>query len=194
MIVIGNYYDSNCNNDDADTNILWNPFHLHPSFFSLLSSFFFLSSFLIAFINLLFLGLLYFILFSSLLFSSLLFSFLLLSYLLLSFLLFSSLLLSSLFFFSLFFAFVLISLLLFSSFLIFSTLIYSFLFFPTHHCSHLFFSPFRASQATGIPTKIYAVEKNLHAVITLRNRALSEEWENVQIIEKGEVVSTHIPS
>ena len=52
----------------------------------------------------------------------------------------------------------------------------------------LFSSFCRASQATGIPTKIFAVEKNLHAVITLRNRAVSEEWENVQIIEKGEFI------
>ena len=58
---------------------------------------------------------------------------------------------------------------------------------PLSFYSHLYtlFSSFcRASQATGIPTKIFAVEKNLHAVITLRNRAVSEEWENVQIIEK----------
>jgi tRNA G37 N-methylase Trm5 len=42
----------------------------------------------------------------------------------------------------------------------------------------------RASLSTGVLTRIYAVEKNLHAVITLRNRAVAEEWANVQIIEK----------
>ena len=46
-------------------------------------------------------------------------------------------------------------------------------------CTH------RASKSTGVPVRIYAVEKNLHAVITLRNRAVAEEWENVRIIEKG---------
>ena len=56
------------------------------------------------------------------------------------------------------------------------------------HLYTLFSSFCRASQATGIPTKIVAVEKNLHAVITLRNRAVTEEWENVQIIEKGEFI------
>ena len=116
---------------------------------------------------------------------------------------FMSTLLSSLLLYSLQFYSILVTSILFSSIILFflyfssllySTLFFSFLFFPTHHCSYLSFSPFRASQATSIPTKIYAVEKNLHAVITLRNRALSEEWENVQIIEKGEVVSTHVPS
>ena len=47
----------------------------------------------------------------------------------------------------------------------------------------------RASGITGVPTRIYAVEKNLHAVITLRNRAVVEEWDNVRIIEKGDLIS-----
>ena len=51
--------------------------------------------------------------------------------------------------------------------------------------SPLLFSSLRASKASGVPIKILAVEKNLHAVITLRNRAVTEEWENVQIIQKG---------
>jgi hypothetical protein len=44
---------------------------------------------------------------------------------------------------------------------------------------------FRASQSTNVPARIYAIEKNLHAVITLRNRAVAEEWgDDVQIIGK----------
>lgn len=44
---------------------------------------------------------------------------------------------------------------------------------------------FRASQTTNVPARIYAIEKNLHAVITLRNRAVAEEWgDDVQIIGK----------
>ena len=48
--------------------------------------------------------------------------------------------------------------------------------------------PHRASGMTGVPTRIYAVEKNLHAVITLRNRAIVEEWDNVRIVEKGGLI------
>jgi hypothetical protein len=44
---------------------------------------------------------------------------------------------------------------------------------------------FRASQSTNVSARIYAIEKNLHAVITLRNRAVAEEWgDDVQIIGK----------
>jgi hypothetical protein len=44
---------------------------------------------------------------------------------------------------------------------------------------------FRASQSTNVPARIYAIEKNLHAVITLRNRAVAEEWgDGLQIIQK----------
>ena len=43
----------------------------------------------------------------------------------------------------------------------------------------------RASETTGVPVRIYAVEKNLHAVITLRNRAVAENWDNVRVIAKG---------
>jgi protein arginine N-methyltransferase 5 len=39
-----------------------------------------------------------------------------------------------------------------------------------------------ASSSTGVPIKIYAVEKNMNAVITLRNRVLTELWSNVTVI------------
>lgn len=38
-----------------------------------------------------------------------------------------------------------------------------------------------ASLAVDIPVKVYAVEKNPNAVITLRNRIITERWDNVQI-------------
>ena len=36
-----------------------------------------------------------------------------------------------------------------------------------------------ASHTTDIPIKIFAVEKNVNAVITLRNRCVTESWSNV---------------
>eukprot|EP00596_Hydrurales_sp_CCMP1899_P008489 CAMPEP_0119051778 /NCGR_PEP_ID=MMETSP1177-20130426/73282_1 /TAXON_ID=2985 /ORGANISM="Ochromonas sp, Strain CCMP1899" /LENGTH=677 /DNA_ID=CAMNT_0007031099 /DNA_START=71 /DNA_END=2101 /DNA_ORIENTATION=+ len=43
----------------------------------------------------------------------------------------------------------------------------------------------RASEHTHVPVRVYAIEKNLHAVITLRNRAVAEEWgSDVKIINK----------
>lgn len=39
-----------------------------------------------------------------------------------------------------------------------------------------------ASAATGIPVKVYAIEKNENAVITLRNRVLTEYWTNVTVV------------
>lgn len=39
-----------------------------------------------------------------------------------------------------------------------------------------------AAMTQNIAVKIYAVEKNPNAVITLRNRALSQQWDNVTII------------
>jgi len=39
-----------------------------------------------------------------------------------------------------------------------------------------------ASNITGIPIKVNAIEKNANAVITLRNRVLSEMWTNVTVI------------
>ena len=36
-----------------------------------------------------------------------------------------------------------------------------------------------ASSTTEIPVKVYAVEKNANAVITLRNRRITECWSNV---------------
>jgi protein arginine N-methyltransferase 5 len=39
-----------------------------------------------------------------------------------------------------------------------------------------------ASYSTGVPIRVYAVEKNQNAVITLRNRVLTERWTNVDVI------------
>jgi protein arginine N-methyltransferase 5 len=39
-----------------------------------------------------------------------------------------------------------------------------------------------ASKSTKIPVKIYAVEKNLNAVITLRNRVITDDWDCVTVI------------
>ena len=39
-----------------------------------------------------------------------------------------------------------------------------------------------ASSTTSVPIKIYAVEKNMNAVVTLRNRVLTELWTNVTVI------------
>ena len=39
-----------------------------------------------------------------------------------------------------------------------------------------------ASTASGVPIKVYAVEKNRNAVITLRNRCRMEAWTNVEVI------------
>lgn len=36
-----------------------------------------------------------------------------------------------------------------------------------------------ASCSTGIPIRVFAVEKNTNAVITLRNRCVTESWSNV---------------
>lgn len=41
-----------------------------------------------------------------------------------------------------------------------------------------------AGVTAGRPLKLYAVEKNPNAVITLRNRAIMDKWENVTIIAK----------
>lgn len=41
-----------------------------------------------------------------------------------------------------------------------------------------------ASCHTNIPVRVYAVEKNRYAVVTLRNRVLSERWDNVKIISQ----------
>ena len=62
----------------------------------------------------------------------------------------------------------------------------------TTHSMHQLQCPHRASKSTGVPARIYAVEKNLHAVITLRNRAVVEEWENVRIIEKGKYTAVSV--
>ena len=39
-----------------------------------------------------------------------------------------------------------------------------------------------ASKKTGVPIRVYAVEKNKNAVITLRNRVITELWTNVKVI------------
>lgn len=39
-----------------------------------------------------------------------------------------------------------------------------------------------ASSTAGIPVRIYAVEKNANAVITLRNRVITEFWTNVTVV------------
>ena len=39
-----------------------------------------------------------------------------------------------------------------------------------------------ASSLTNIPIRVYAIEKNANAVITLRNRAITEFWSNVTIV------------
>jgi protein arginine N-methyltransferase 5 len=39
-----------------------------------------------------------------------------------------------------------------------------------------------ASATTGVALRVYAVEKNANAVITLRNRVLTERWHNVTVI------------
>ena len=39
-----------------------------------------------------------------------------------------------------------------------------------------------ASKATGVRIRVYAVEKNRNAVITLRNRVITELWTNVTVI------------
>ena len=36
-----------------------------------------------------------------------------------------------------------------------------------------------ASSSTNIPIRVFAVEKNTNAVITLRNRCVTESWNNV---------------
>lgn len=41
-----------------------------------------------------------------------------------------------------------------------------------------------ASSSTGVPIRVYAIEKNENAIITLRNRAQTEFWTNVTIIEQ----------
>jgi type II protein arginine methyltransferase len=40
----------------------------------------------------------------------------------------------------------------------------------------------RASTATGVEVRITAIEKNKHAVVTLRNRIKSDNWTNVTLI------------
>ena len=39
-----------------------------------------------------------------------------------------------------------------------------------------------AACTVGVPIRVYAVEKNMNAVITLRNRVLTEMWTNVTVI------------
>jgi protein arginine N-methyltransferase 5 len=34
----------------------------------------------------------------------------------------------------------------------------------------------------NVPIRVYAVEKNMNAVVTLRNRVISEMWSNVTVI------------
>lgn len=41
-----------------------------------------------------------------------------------------------------------------------------------------------AGKTAGRSLKLYAVEKNPNAVITLRNRVLMDKWENVTIVAK----------
>lgn len=41
-----------------------------------------------------------------------------------------------------------------------------------------------AGVTAGRTLKVYAVEKNANAVITLRNRAIMDGWENVTIVSK----------
>ncbi len=41
-----------------------------------------------------------------------------------------------------------------------------------------------AAYTVDVPVRIYAVEKNCNAVITLRNRVLTERWSNVEVVEK----------
>lgn len=41
-----------------------------------------------------------------------------------------------------------------------------------------------AGETAGRALKVYAVEKNANAVITLRNRAIMDEWTNVTIVAK----------
>lgn len=39
-----------------------------------------------------------------------------------------------------------------------------------------------ASTAVGVPVRVYAVEKNVHAIVTLRNRRITERWDNVTVV------------
>lgn len=41
-----------------------------------------------------------------------------------------------------------------------------------------------AGVTAGRPLKVYAVEKNPNAVITLRNRAIMDKWDSVTIVAK----------
>lgn len=41
-----------------------------------------------------------------------------------------------------------------------------------------------AGVTAGRKLKVYAVEKNANAVITLRNRAIMDKWTNVTIVAK----------
>lgn len=40
----------------------------------------------------------------------------------------------------------------------------------------------KASEETGVPVYIYAVEKNPNAVVTLQSLVLSESWANVEVV------------
>lgn len=42
----------------------------------------------------------------------------------------------------------------------------------------------KAGKTAGRSLKVYAVEKNPNAVITLRNRVVMDKWENVTIVAK----------
>lgn len=42
----------------------------------------------------------------------------------------------------------------------------------------------KAGVTAGRPLKVFAVEKNANAVITLRNRAIMDKWTNVTIVAK----------
>lgn len=52
-----------------------------------------------------------------------------------------------------------------------------------------------AGATAGRPLKVYAVEKNANAIITLRNRAIMDKWTNVTIVAKDmrEFVSVPCP-
>ena len=48
-----------------------------------------------------------------------------------------------------------------------------------------------ASVTTEVPIRVYAVEKNRNAIVTLRNRVLSELWTNVTVIA-GTLLTTYL--
>ena len=50
-----------------------------------------------------------------------------------------------------------------------------------------------ASSSTGVPIRVYAVEKNMNAVVTLRNRVLTELWTNVTVIAGKDTIIIFLP-